>query len=158
MGLEILHRDETLVVGRDGRLMVANWWNAPTLAQMQTLARLADRMDRGVGGRSAYAQFVLEGTPIFTPEVKRVADALTRDHFGVGIAHVIELTGLKGSTTRAFLAGLLLIGRGTKPMKVFEAPETGAAWLAAHLGEVEAGWSAERVLAARLAGIDAHGV
>lgn len=151
MAHDIVHRDETLVIARDGRLLMPLWWNAPTLSQMQTIAEIAARMDREGGAQTAYAQFVLAGTPIFSSEVRQIAETLTRNHFTLGIAHVIEIGGLTGAATRAFLGGLLLIGRDRKPMKVFGDIPSAATWIAERTSAAEDGWTAERVIEVRLA-------
>ncbi|MFK8004524.1 MAG: hypothetical protein AB8H86_33460 [Polyangiales bacterium] len=156
--MEIEYSDDTLCVGADGALLVLCWWNAPTREQMLVIDRISAAREEQLKGKTAYVQFVLEGTPIFTPEVRAIAERITRDYYGVGIAHCIELPGLKGSATRAFLGGLLLIrgARGEKPMKVFGDPQAASKWLAGHLSAAEANWGAARILALREALILAH--
>ena len=125
---------------------------------MHQIESLSAEREQRLGKSTAYIQFVLEGTPIFTSEVRVVAERLTRDYFGLGVAHCIETTGLKGAGTRAFLGGLLLIrgGRGEKPMKVFADPQVASAWLAARLPADEAAWTADRVRAIRDELVEKH--
>ena len=85
---------------------------------------------------------------MFTSDVRAVAERITRDHYGLGIAHCIELGGLQGAAVRAFLAGLLLLRRG-KPMKVFSDPSEASAWIASQLARSEGSWTGSRVMAIR---------
>lgn len=157
--MEIEYSDDTLCVGADGALLALCWWNAPTKEQMLTVDRISAEREKRLKGKTAYVQFVLEGTPVFTAEVRAIAERITRDYYGVGIAHCIELPGLKGSATRAFLGGLLLIrgARGEKPMKVFGDPAAASKWLSGHLKSEDPTWKPARVLALREALILAHG-
>ncbi|HBQ14816.1 MAG TPA: hypothetical protein DEF51_28035 [Myxococcales bacterium] len=148
--IEVLHRDPTLVICARGPLMVANWWEAPSEAQMRLLQGLADARESRFPGGTAYAQFVLAGTPSFSPDVRKRAEELTTQHFSLGIAHVIEMGGLAGAAVRAFLGGLLLLTRGSKPMKVFAESAPAADWMARCLRMGgEPGWSTDDVLALR---------
>lgn len=125
---------------------------------MRVIDRISVERERRLDKKTAFTQFVLEGTPIFTAEVRAIAERITRDYYGLGIAHCIEMRGLKGSATRAFLGGLLLIrgGRGEKPMKVFGDPQESSAWLADRLS-ADNTWNAARILALREALILEHG-
>ena len=149
--MRIDYSDATLGVATDGVLLVACWWDAPTLEQMQEIDRLSAEREARLDKKTAYTQFVLEGTPVFTPEVRAIAERITNDYYGLGIAHCIEMRGLKGAATRAFLGGLLLIrgARGSKPMKVFADPQLSSAWLCGHLRKEDSSWDAARVLRMR---------
>lgn len=149
--MKIDYSDDTLSIGTDGVLLVACWWNAPTKEQMLEIDRISLEREERLNQKTAYAQFVLEGTPVFSAEVRAIAERLTRDYYSIGIAHCIELTGLKGAATRAFLGGLLLIrgGRGEKPMKVFADPHQASRWLAKRLTPSDRTWNASRILALR---------
>lgn len=118
---------------------------------MRVIDRISAEREKRLNKKTAFTQFVLEGTPIFTAEVRVIAERITRDYYGLGIAHCIEMPGLKGSATRAFLGGLLLIrgGRGEKPMKVFADPQTSSKWLAERLLSDDASWNAARILVMR---------
>lgn len=149
--MQIDYSDDTLSVGSEGARLALCWWNAPTTEQMLEIERISAERERRLEQKTAYVQFVLEGTPVFTAEVRAIAERITRNYYGLGIAHCIELPGLTGAATRAFLGGLLLIrgGRGEKPMKVLGEPLVASTWLAQRLRAAEPSWSAGRVLAMR---------
>jgi hypothetical protein len=149
--VQIEYSDDTLSAGTDGVLLVLCWWNAPTLEQMLIIDQISAAREKRLSQKTAYTQFVLEGTPVFTAEVRAIAERITRDYYALGIAHCIEMPGLKGAATRAFLGGLLLIrgGRGEKPMKVFGDPQLSSKWLATRLPPDGAPWNAARILAMR---------
>lgn len=155
--IELLHRDPTLVLVCSGHLLVAVWWNAPTAAQMDVIADASKKLEAELAGPAAYAQFVITGTPKFTSEVRQKAEALTRDHYGLGIAHVIEVGGLVGAATRAFLSALLLVAQNDKPIRVFPRGQDGASWIADKLGGEAQGWTPERVLEVRERAVNAKG-
>lgn len=155
--MQVEFMDESLGLATDGPLLVACWWDAPTPEQMREVSVLSAKRDRRLAGQTAYAQFVLAGTPKFGREVREIAERITRDHYALGIAHCIEMDGLTGAATRAFLGGLLLIRRGTKPMKVFAKSAEASDWIAGHLKTAsEEAWTGARVLALRQALVDAR--
>ncbi len=154
--LTILHADSTLVVAESENLLLAVWWDAPTATQMDVVARAARAMERRATAGSAFAQFVITGTPRFSSDVRRKAQEMSGKHSDLGVAHVIEVGGLAGAAARAFLSALILIARDDTPVRVFSVPEEGAQWLASWLGGATAGWSAERILEVRVSAIAAR--
>lgn len=154
--LEVLHADTTLVLGLSGPLMIAVWWDAPSAIQMDILQRASARIVREWGDHRGFAQFVMAGTPRFSSEVRRKAAEQTRAYAAQATAHVVEVGGLTGSATRAFLSALILLTQRDKPIKVFSAPEDAARWLAEKLGGDRQRWSATRILDLRREAIAAR--
>ncbi|MFK7984779.1 MAG: hypothetical protein AB8I08_02035 [Sandaracinaceae bacterium] len=147
--LEVLHADASLVLGQSGPLMIAVWWDAPSAAQMDVIGRASARILREWGSQRGFAQFVLAGTPRFSAEVRKKANEQTKLYAGQATAHVVEVGGLTGSATRAFLSALILLTQRDKPIKVFSAPADAALWLAEKLGGAPQRWSARRILTLR---------
>ena len=154
--IAVLHRDPTFVVCARGPLLATLWWDAPTMPQMMAFERHAAAHTKSSGGATALAQFVVDGIPRFANDVRRQAEHLTREYFDVGIAHVIEMEGLKGAAVRAFLSSLILISRDSKPVKVFSKAEDAATWIATQLRAVDASWTTEDVIAVRTRGVEAR--
>ncbi len=146
---QLVHADSTLVLVESGALLVAVWWDAPRADQMNTVNRAASALRRRFPGKTGYAQFVIEGTPRFSSEVRKQAAEQTGAHAGLGTAHVIEIAGLAGAAARAFLSALMLLTQRDKPVRVFSDPRDAATWLSERLGGLEEGWSAKRVLELR---------
>ena len=57
----------------------------------------------------------------------------------------VQVDGLRGSATRAFLSTVLVLSRSKRPIKVFANPVAAAPWLVPRLGQ---GWSDETVIEA----------
>ncbi|MFK7984780.1 MAG: hypothetical protein AB8I08_02040 [Sandaracinaceae bacterium] len=154
--LKILHADATLVAGEAGNLLLAVWWDAPSSTQMDVVARAAAGVDRRYRGGSAFAQFVITGTPRFSSDVRRKAQEMSGKYSDLGVAHIIEVGGLAGSAARAFLSALILIARDETPVRVFSNAQEGAAWLTHQLGGEREGWSVARILSLRREAVDAR--
>jgi hypothetical protein len=105
--------------------------------------------------RTAFAQFIVDGTPRFATEVRDAAAGIAKSKmFRLGTANVVEVGGLRGSATRAFLSTISLLSRSSYPYKVYAKPEDAATWLAELLdGEDPDAWSVERVLSIREAAL-----
>ncbi len=68
---------------------------------------------------------------------------------GRGSAHVLELGGLAGVTTRAFLSTAILVARPTAAHKVFGDVEAGVAWLAPRISSGAHVWSPAEIVQAQ---------
>lgn len=130
----ILYADETFVLANAGALMVSVWWDAPRPDQIHVVARKGRPVDEANDRRTGLAQFIVAGTPRFSSETRDAVTELYRAKiFRLGTAHIIEVGGLKGAATRAFLNTVTLLGRGADRVKVFSDPGEGAEWMAGRL-------------------------
>lgn len=149
--LEVLFRDDTFVLGVSGRLMVTAYWDAPHVSQILKITELGVPWNREHEGYTAFMQFIIEGTPRFSSEVRDAAAEISRSKlFRVGTANVVEVGGLRGAATRAFLSTVTLLGRGSTRVQVFADPGEAASWMAPRLDERDPGaWTVDGILELR---------
>jgi hypothetical protein len=148
--LDVVHEDATMRQAYCGNVQIAVWYDAPTLEQMLTYGRCAQGLYTRWHGMSALVNVVVAGTPRFSSDVREVAIEYTREGaHKVGAAHVILIGGLLGSSARAFLSTMILVGRPPNPTRVFGNLDDAARWLAKNLNEL----SPERWDAAELASV-----
>jgi hypothetical protein len=132
--LEIVYEDQTLKQAYARNVHVAAWFDAPTVAQMHAYGRCARALSQRYGGQSCLVNLVVGGVPRFSAEVREVASQYTREGaHGVGAAHVILAPGLVGTSVRAFLSTVILLGRPPNPTKVFGDIDGAAEWMARNL-------------------------
>jgi hypothetical protein len=148
--IEIVHHDPTLRAGISRNLFICIWTGTPEVAHVRVMRRSFQTLVTRYRERFGFLDVVVSGTPRFTDEVRNEVVRLIRDPNlqGRGSAHVILLPGLGGTTTRAFLSTVLLLGRSSTPAKVFGELSGGAAWLAPIVTDGGEVWSAEEVLSA----------
>lgn len=141
--LETVHADSTLRIVIARNVQVNVWSNAPTLEQMHVFGRTgvahARQHPRGTG----LINLIVRGTPSFSEPVRAEAVKLVKQSeiFSLCAAHVILLGGLASTAVRAFMNTAILLGRPTRPNKVFSEPETAIAWLAPLLARGAEPWS-----------------
>lgn len=130
-------------------LFVAVWSDAPTVKQMQAMARAAAAHRRAHPRGAALLNVVRGGTPSFDNAVRDEARRLTSDgHFDVGVAHVVLLGGLVGAAVRAFLSTIVLLGRPKEPTQVFGDANAAIGWLASRFANGGERWTRDDVQAA----------
>lgn len=147
---EIVYEDATLRQGYCRNLHVVAWFDAPSVDQMHAYGRAAKALSTRHAGKSGLVNLVVSGVPRFSSEVREAAAEYTREGaHSVGAAHVILVGGLLGSSVRAFLSTVVLIGRPPNPTKVFGDLPQSAAWMAGNLSQRSPeAWLPEEVLAA----------
>ena len=151
--VDVLYHDDTYVLATAGRLMVTCYWDAPNVHQIEKITEFGVPWDAAHDNKTAFAQFIVDGTPRFSTEVRDAAAAIGKSRiFRLGTANVVEVGGLRGSATRAFLSTVtLLSGKKYRSRnKVYADPSEAATWLAEILDAADPGaWSTERVEAVR---------
>ena len=147
--LEIVHEDATMRQVYCRNVQIAAWYDAPSLEQMHTYGRCAKVLSKRYGGKSALMNVVVKGVPRFSSEVREAASEYTREGaHQIGAAHVILVGGLLGSSVRAFLSTVMLLGRPPNPTKVFGDLDGAARWMAKSLcARSPEAWDAEELAA-----------
>lgn len=143
------YEDATLRLWTQRELLVASWFDAPTIAQMREVGRAGRALGAASPRGSALANVIVGGVPRFTDEVRDEGIRIARDRtFRRGSCHLILASGLGGAATRAFLSMVLLVGmkaltfrsgagglgKGAPRSKVFGEVGAAAAWTAELLG------------------------
>src|SRR5690349_21502219 len=111
--VEIVHRDATLRLGVSGNLLLCVWTATPELAHVRAMGRAMQPLSAKYREQWGFLDVVASGVPRFTDDVRDEVVRVMRDPRlqGSGVAHVIQLSGLAGITTRAFLSTAMLIAR-----------------------------------------------
>jgi len=145
---EVRYEDEGLRLWSSRELLVAAWFEAPTLERMREVARIGKALGSETGAGAAFANVIVSGVPRFSDDVREEGIRIARERtFRRGSCHVVLATGLGGAAARAFMSMVLLVGRralGARaaPTKVFGDIGEAGAWLAAILDE---SWTATEV-------------
>jgi hypothetical protein len=133
---EIVYHDATLRQAYHRNLHVCAWYDAPNLEQMHAYGGAAKSLSMRYEGKSALMNVVVTGVPRFSGEVREAAAEYTREGaHSAGAAHVILVGGLLGSSVRAFLSTIVLIGRPPNPTKVFGDLGQAGTWMAGNLNQ-----------------------
>lgn len=124
---EILAQDETFRLTKVGRVVLATWFDAPTLEQMLRIEALGKQS----GSDLAFCNVIVRGRPVFTEDVRRAAIRMVEEgRFARGAAHLVLAEGLKGAAVRGFLGMVSLVGRARARVRVFGDVPGAAAFLA----------------------------
>lgn len=146
----VVHQQDTLRIVTAGNLVIASWFDAPTLEQMRAFRRASQALKQRHPEGTAMVNLIVTGTPRFSAEVREEAALQQKDALhNLGAAHVILVGGLVGTAVRGFLGTMILLGRSKNPTRVFGDVAPASAWLLERLknGPVE-GWTLEDVKAA----------
>ena len=120
--IEELWSDEVLNLRREGKLLVAGWFDAPRIEHMLKIEEVAKEH----ASKLALCNAIVRGRPRFTEDVREAGIRMVkRNAFRIGSAHLILVDGLAGAATRAFLGMVLLVGKANTRARVFG--ETAAA-------------------------------
>jgi hypothetical protein len=134
--LELVHEETTMRQWYCRNVQISAWFDAPTLDQMHAYGRAARSLSMRFGGRSALMNVIVGGVPRFTSEVRQAAADYTKEGaHQIGAAHIILVDGLLGSSVRAFLSTMMLLGRPPNPTRVFGDIASASEWMAQHLTE-----------------------
>lgn len=134
------YEDATLRVWTQRELLVASWFDAPTITQMREVGRAGRALGAASPRGAALANVIVGGVPRFTDDVRDEAIRIARDRtFRRGSCHLILAGGLGGAATRAFMSMVLLVGmkalgKGAARTKVFGEIGAAAAWTSELLG------------------------
>ena len=95
------------------------------------------------GARTCLLQAIVRGTPRFAEQVREEGAKMVRGSAKctAASAHIIELDGLAGVASRAFISTLLLVGRSRAPTKVFKDVNEAAPWFVAQLAATGTAWT-----------------
>jgi hypothetical protein len=127
VAVESLARDDTFRLTKVGRVVLATWFDAPTLDQMLQI----EAFGRQSGKDLAFCNVIVRGRPIFSEEVRRAAIRMVEEScYARGAAHLVLVEGLKGAAVRAFLGMVNLVGKSRTSVGVFGDTPTAARFLA----------------------------
>lgn len=144
----VVHSDESLRIVTARNLFVVVWWDAPTVEQLRSLARMAEAHRRDHPRGTAMLNVIRGGMPSFDQKMREEAQRLTRDgHFDLAVAHLVLLGGLVGAAVRAFLSTIVLLGRPKEPTQVFAEEGKALSWLAPQLARGPSLWARDDVQA-----------
>jgi hypothetical protein len=96
---------------------------------------------------SALVNLAVGGTPRFSDGVREETVKLMKhpSFYSLGAAHIVPVAGLAGTTVRAFMSTMILIGRPASPNKVFSDLDSGARWLVRLLAGGRSPWTAAEI-------------
>jgi hypothetical protein len=152
---EIVHENARLRLGVCDGLVVGAWYAAPEVVDVRAMLRASTAVAARRPGGMAHVNIVVggarvAGTPRLTDDVRGELVRILRDPRAraQGVAHSIELEGLAGAATRAFVSTVLLLARTETPHKVFGDRLSAAAWVVPFLAQGGEAWSVDEVLQA----------
>lgn len=147
-GFTIVHEDPTLRIVTARNVLINVWRDAPTVEQMRAFGNAGRALHRTRGGDAGLLNVVVGGTPRFSDGVREEAVRLTRETMlPRGVVHLILVSGLAGSATRAFLSTVVLLGRPRVPTRVSSDPDDACLFLAPLLSVGKERWTAPDLLA-----------
>ena len=147
--LETVHADTTFRIFRSRNIQLNVWKDAPRSEHMREFRRIGAVHNRRHPQGSGLINMILSGTPSFSSEVRDETVKLMKETsmFRLGTAHVVLVGGLSGTSVRAFLSTVMLLGRPPLPNKVFGDMNSAAGWLAPRLAESAEVWSPAALVA-----------
>ncbi len=147
---DVVYEDATMRQVFCRNMQIVAWFDAPTLEQMHNYGRHSKILSERFHGGSCLMNIVVGGTPSFSPEVLQAAAKYTREGaHEVGAAHVMLVSGLLGSSVRAFLSTIMLLGRPPNRTKVFGDLPSAASWMHKNLAELSSqSWRLDEIVEA----------
>ena len=135
--MRVVHHDDRLVAIQRANALLMAWYDAPQPGHMLTVLRLMRETHEQSGARIGFMQFIVRGTPAFSEQVREEGVKMVVESTAhvAASAHVLEVPGLIGVATRAFLSTLLLAGRARAPARVFRGIDDATPWFLAQLAE-----------------------
>lgn len=139
----LVHQDAVLVAVERRNALGLAWYDAPQPGHLLTVLRLMQETQLHSGARTCLLQTIVRGTPRFSEQVREEGGKMVRGSAKctAASAHIIELGGLAGVATRAFISTLLLIGRSRSPAKVFKDVHEAAPWYVEQLAANGTRWT-----------------
>lgn len=127
-------------------LFLCRWVDAPLLPQMNEMERVARAYEAQQPTGCSLANVVVDGTPVFSNEVRRRSTELTGDPtlFDGFRAHVVLLGGLRSLAVRSFINTFLLLGKPPRPSRALSSIPEAVDWM---LPQLQTGWSREELVA-----------
>ncbi len=148
-----MHRDAVLIAVERRNALALAWYDAPQPGHLLTVLRLMQETQQRSRALTCLLQVLVRGTPHFAEQVREEGAKMVR---GAGkctaaSAHIIEVGGLAGVASRAFISTLLLVGRSRVPAKVFKDVPEATPWYLAQLATTGTAWSVADIDALHLA-------
>jgi hypothetical protein len=139
----VVHQDAVLVAVERGNALALAWYDAPQNGHLLTVLRLMRETAEHAGAKTCLMQVVVMGTPRFSDQTREEGAKMVRGSAKctAASAHIIEIEGLAGVASRAFISTLLLIGRSRAPSKVFKEMREAAPWYVAQLATQGSVWT-----------------
>lgn len=136
------------LVATEKNLVIVRWSTSPSAAQFKMLREASEAVASEYGG-SGLLNVVVQGVPRFDEDMRTEAARISKSEGqrGLGVAHVVLLPGLAGTTVRAFLSTIALVARPKAPTSTFDALDPAARWLAERLA-ARVPWTGRDILRA----------
>lgn len=146
MQVKLRHQEEALRVVSAGHLLMAVWFEAPTIEDMKGLQVAGERHRTELRGeRQVFVNVVAEGRPRLFDEIHGEATRQSSRNapHRAATAHVILLSGFPGVMVRSFMSTMILLSRPRAPTRVFDSMGAAAPWLVERLRELDPAWTQE---------------
>ncbi len=140
---EVHHDDPVLYVVTLRNVTLSVWTGSPELAQWQAVGRISEALSKRNGAERAMLSVVVRGLPKFNDVARGELVKVMKNpaYFPVGVAHLVLLDGLAGSTVRAFLSTARLLSRSSVPAAVFGAEDEAILWILEKLRGTKERWN-----------------
>jgi hypothetical protein len=129
---EIVRVGDGIVFAQVGNVSVAIWRKKPTPDRFEIQRSCLDAAVKRNAGRAVFMCVVEAGTEPPDEDVRKASSAMVTSHGPnlKAVSIVVEGTGFKAAISRTVLSGIVFLIRTPSPIKYFESPASGAAWLA----------------------------
>lgn len=129
--LRVHEEDRGFLVGQIGNLGVIIWRETATVARVERTIHYFSRFENDPGQGFGLMALVTEESAPPSSDVRQALDRGMRDARDsiLGIAVVIESTGLLGGLARAVARTMSVISRTPYPLSTFATVEDAASWL-----------------------------
>lgn len=144
------HHDDTVVIGSLDNCIAAVWRGPPTVGQLKDLKRHGMELARSYPGGTLFLNIMLHGNPKFSNEARKEAAEQTAQNAmkAVAGAHIIAAKGLVAAAVRAFMSTVMMVGRPTRPTKVFASIQDAAPWLLEYAAKADGPrWTEQKLVA-----------
>ncbi|MEX1366363.1 MAG: hypothetical protein AB1Z98_24775 [Nannocystaceae bacterium] len=131
MSSETFHADDSFHVGRLQNLGFVIWFETPTLNRVKLVAQTLPRLEQQPNTGFAMMAVVTPACAPVGADIRAEFDDAMRAHreAALGMAAVIEVTGVLGGLTRAIARTLSVVNRSPYPLTTFTSVADAAAWL-----------------------------
>jgi hypothetical protein len=129
---EIVQVGDGIVVAQIGSVCVALWRKKPTPERFEIQRKCLDAAVKRSPGKTVFLCLVEPGTEPPDDVIRKASSTMISGHGQDlrAVACVIEGSGFKAAISRTVLSGIVFLIRSPSPIKYFESPASGAAWLA----------------------------
>jgi len=128
---EVFIDEPAYFVGRLVNLGVVVWHQTPTLERVNSIRATLDRLEQEPHTGFAVMAVVTPGCAPVGAEIRSAFDGAMRAYRDavLGMAAVIEVTGVLGGLTRAIARTLSVVSRSPYPLNTYTNIDTAAQWL-----------------------------